>query len=81
MNVILPIPKELESYVESQLQAGNYASVEEYFLALLWHDRHRKEALQAKLTNLLQEGLDSEAEPVTPEYWQHLRRSILGADH
>ncbi len=78
MNVIFPIPKELESYVESQLQAGNYASAGEYFLALLQHDRQRKEA-QAKLASLLQEGLDSEAELVTPEYWQDLRRSILGS--
>jgi len=53
MNVSFPIPKELESYVESQLQAGNYASVGEYFLVLLQHDRRRKEA---------QAGLNSEAE-------------------
>ncbi|NJL90901.1 MAG: hypothetical protein HC916_14740 [Coleofasciculaceae cyanobacterium SM2_1_6] len=53
MNVIFPIPKELESYVESQLQAGNYASAGEYFLALLQHDRQRKEA---------QAGLESDAE-------------------
>lgn len=53
MNVIFPIPEELESYVESQLQSGNYASAGEYFLALLQHDRQRKEA---------QAGLDSEAE-------------------
>jgi len=78
MNVSFPIPKELESYVESQLQAGNYASVGEYFLALLQHDRRRKEA-QAKLASLLQEGLESETELVTPEYWQDLRRSILGS--
>ncbi len=78
MNVIFPIPKELESYVESQLQSGNYASAGEYFLVLLQHDRQRKEA-QAKLASLLQEGLDSEAELVTPEYWQDLRRSILGS--
>jgi antitoxin ParD1/3/4 len=25
--------------------------------------------------------LDSEAEPVTPEYWQDLRRSIFGTGH
>lgn len=78
MNLILPIPKELESYIESQVRSGNYASAEEYFLALLRHDRQYKEA-QAKLASLLQEGLDSEAELVTLEYWQDLRRSILGA--
>ena len=48
MNVSFPIPKELESYVESQLQAGNYTSAGEYFLALLQQDQQHKEA-QARL--------------------------------
>ncbi|NJL90904.1 MAG: type II toxin-antitoxin system ParD family antitoxin [Coleofasciculaceae cyanobacterium SM2_1_6] len=78
MHVSFPIPKELESYIESQLQSGNYASAGEYFLALLQHDQRRKEA-QAKLAGLLQEGLESETELVTPEYWQDLRRLILGS--
>jgi len=76
MNVSFPIPKEFESYIESQLQSGNYPSVGEYFLALLQHDRRRKEA-EARLVSLLQEGLESETEVVTPEYWQDLRRSVL----
>ena len=77
MNVSVPIPKELESYLEVQLQSGNYDTVADYFLMLLQQDQRRKDA-QAKLASLLQEGLDSEAEPVTPEYWQDLRGSILG---
>jgi len=67
MNVNFPIPKELESYVEVQLRSGDYASITDYFLALLQKDRQRKES-QAKLTSLLQEGLDSEAEPVNSAY-------------
>lgn len=78
MNVSFPIPKELESYLEVQLQSGNYATVGDYFLMLLQQDQQRKNA-QAKLGSLLQEGLDSEAEPVTSEYWQNLRRSIFDA--
>jgi antitoxin ParD1/3/4 len=78
MNVSFPIPKELESYLEVQIQSGNYASVADYFLMLLQQDQRRKDA-QAKLASLLQEGLDSEAEPVTPEYWRDLRGSIFGA--
>ena len=77
MNVSFPIPKELESYLEVQLQSGNYDTVADYFLMLLQQDQRRKDA-QAKLASLLQEGLESEAEPVTPEYWQDLRRSIFG---
>ncbi len=79
MNVNFPIPKELESYVEVQLRSGHYASIADYFLALLQKDRQRKEA-QAKLTSLLQEGLDSEAEPANSSYWQDLRTSVLGAE-
>ena len=44
MNVNFPIPKELESYVEVQLRSGDYASITDYFLALLQKDRQRKEA-------------------------------------
>lgn len=52
MNVSFPIPKELESYVEVQIQSGNYANVGDYFLSLLQQDRLRKEA-QAKLARIL----------------------------
>jgi len=58
MNVSFPIPKEFESYIESQLQSGNHPNVGEYFLALLQHDRLRKEAQQC---------LDSEPEMEMPK--------------
>ncbi|WP_434686444.1 ribbon-helix-helix domain-containing protein [Pseudanabaena minima] len=38
MNVSFSIPKELESYVEVQIQSGNYANVGDYFLSLLQQD-------------------------------------------
>jgi antitoxin ParD1/3/4 len=79
MNVSFPIPKELESYIEAQLQSGTYDNIADYFLALLYQDRQKKEA-QAKLEGLLQEGLDSEGELVTSAYWQSLRMSVLGTD-
>ncbi len=77
MNVSFPIPKELESYFEVQMRSGTYATAADYFLALLNQDRQKKEA-QAKLASLLQEGLESESEPVTSAYWQDLRLSVLG---
>jgi len=77
MNVSFAIPKELEAYVEVQIQSGTYTTAADYFLALLNQDREKKEA-QAKLASLLQEGLESEAEPVTSAYWQDLRLSVLG---
>lgn len=79
MNVILAIPEELQTYIEAQIQAGAYASAVEYLLDLVQQDRHRKQA-QAKLEGLLQEGLDSDGEPVTAAYWQNLRASVLGGD-
>lgn len=74
MNVSLAIPAEWEAYIEEQVRSGNYASVEDYFLALLQGDRQRKEARE-KLKTLLQEGLDSAGETVTSDYWQNLRIS------
>ena len=79
MNVILAIPEDLQTYIEDQIQAGAYTSAVEYFLDLVQQDRQRKQA-QAKLENLLQEGLDSEGEPVTAAYWQKLRASVFGDD-
>ena len=79
MNVILAIPEELQTYIEAQIQAGAYATAVEYFLDLVQQYRQRKQA-QAKLEGLLQEGLDSEVEPVTAAYWQNLRASVLDGD-
>lgn len=76
MDVSFPIPAELEAFLETQLQSGDYDSVADYFLALLQQDCQRKKA-QAKLQRLLQEGLDSETEPVTAAYWQNLQISEL----
>ncbi len=79
MNVILAIPEDLQTYIEAQIQVGSYGSAVEYFLHLVQQDRQRKQA-QEKLESLLQEGLDSDSEPVTPAYWQNLRASVLGTN-
>ncbi|MCU0543043.1 MAG: hypothetical protein MUE44_12720 [Oscillatoriaceae cyanobacterium Prado104] len=79
MNVILAIPEDLQTYIEAQIKAGAYASAVEYFLDLVQQDRQRKQA-QAKLENLLQEGLDSDSETVTAAYWENLRASVLDGD-
>lgn len=79
MNVSILIPQELENYIQLQIQSGGYNTVSEYFLALLKQDKQRKEA-QAKLVNLLQEGLNSDSEIVTSDYWQNLHLSALGSE-
>ncbi len=80
MNVSFPIPKELETYIQVQIQSGGYNTAADYFLTLLNQDRQKKEA-QAKLSSLLQEGLNSDSESVTTAYWQNLRQSVLGIEH
>lgn len=47
------------------------------FAYLVQQDQKRKQA-QEKLECLLQEGLDSDSEPVTPTYWQNLLRIGVG---
>lgn len=79
MDVSFPIPKELEAYVVAQLESGVYDTAADYFLSLLQKDCRRK-AAQVKLDSLLQEGLDSEDEGVTADYWRALRISVLGTE-
>jgi antitoxin ParD1/3/4 len=82
MNINLSLPEELQVHVDGQLQSGGYGSAPEYFMDLVRQDRRRKLA-QEQLVGLLNEGLESESEPVTPEYWRNLRASVFdkaGAD-
>jgi antitoxin ParD1/3/4 len=74
--MMIEIPEELKTHVMSRVQTGEYTSVIEYMLDLVTRDRDRTLA-QQKLTRLLQEGLDSEAEVVTSEYWKELQASVI----
>lgn len=76
MNINIEIPDEVRVYVEAQVTAGVYSSIGEYFLDLVQQDQKRK--AQAKLEALLQEGIDSQGQEVTPQYWQDLRSAVLG---
>jgi antitoxin ParD1/3/4 len=76
MNINIDIPDEVRVYIEAQVMAGAYSSVGEYFLDLVRQDQTIK--AQAKLEVLLLEGIDSEGQEVTPEYWQNLRSTVLG---
>lgn len=75
MNINIDIPDEVRVYVEAQVMAGTYSTISEYFLDLVQQDQKRK--AQAKLEAFLLEGIDSEAQEVTPEYWQNLRSTVL----
>ncbi|MBF2005237.1 MAG: type II toxin-antitoxin system ParD family antitoxin [Chlorogloeopsis fritschii C42_A2020_084] len=75
MNINIDIPDEMRVYVEAQLMTGTYNSIGEYFLDLVQQDKKRK--AQAKLEMLLLEGINSDTQEVTPEYWQNLRSAVL----
>jgi antitoxin ParD1/3/4 len=79
MNVMLEIPEDLKRHVMARIQTGEYTSAIDYVLDLVMRDRDRILA-QEKLKGLIQEGLDSEVEVVTPEYWKDLRSSVLEND-
>jgi antitoxin ParD1/3/4 len=79
MNVMLEIPEDLKRHVMARVQTGEYTSAIDYVLDLVMRDRDRILA-QEKLQGLIQEGLDSEVEVVTPEYWKDLRNSVLEND-
>jgi len=76
MNINIDIPDEVRVYLEAQVMIGAYSSIGEYFLDLVQQDQKRK--AQAKLETLLLEGIDSEGQEVTPQYWQNLRSAVLG---
>lgn len=76
MNINIDIPDEVRVYLEAQVMTGAYNSIAEYFLDLVQQDKKRK--AQAKLEALLIEGIDSQGQEVTPEYWQNLRSQVLG---
>jgi Arc/MetJ-type ribon-helix-helix transcriptional regulator len=80
MNVILDIPADLQTHINAQIQAGVYSSAVEYFLDLGQQDRQRQ-SNRDKVTQLLQESLDSDSEVIDPDYWTKLRASIFDGEH
>lgn len=62
-------------YLETEITAGAYNNIGEYFLDLVQQDRKRK--AQAKLETLLLEGINFPGQEVTSEYWQNLHSTVL----
>jgi antitoxin ParD1/3/4 len=73
MNISLPEP--LKQFVEEQVNQGGYSSASEYVRELLRADQKRK--AKEQLEEILSAALQSEAQEVTPEYWQKLREEAL----
>ena len=79
MDICLSLPSEMQPFIEAQVAAQGYGTVDEYFLALVQQDRKRRS--QEQLEALLLEGINSgDVEDVTSEFWQQLRSSVLKLD-
>ncbi|MCU0570928.1 MAG: type II toxin-antitoxin system ParD family antitoxin [Oculatellaceae cyanobacterium Prado106] len=76
MQVNILLPEEVQNYVLEQVAIGGYETAAEYFLALVQQDRQRR--AQEQLEAMLMEGIESEGQEVTPEFWQQMRNSVLG---
>ena len=74
MNISLPEP--LKQFVEEQVNQGGYSSTSEYVRELVRADQKRK--AREQLEDILSSALTSDAQEVTPEYWQKLREEALG---
>lgn len=70
-SISISLPDQLKDFVDNQVGSGKYASASDYLRDLVLQDEMRSspEGLEA----LLQEGLDSEASPMTDQDWQDIR--------
>jgi antitoxin ParD1/3/4 len=71
----ISVPDDMKSFVEAQARQGGYASVSEYFRAVI-HDvqtRKAKQELEAKLLA----GLEGPVTEMTPEDWVSIEREAL----
>ena len=76
MNISLP--ESMRTYVEEQIENGDYGTASEYIRDLIRRDRASKE--QNKLEFLLFEGLNSgEATLMTENDWADIRAAVRGA--
>ena len=73
MNISLPEP--LKRFVDGQIEQGRYSSVSEYMRELIRDDEKRK--AQEQLELLLLEGLQGEAQAMTPEDWSAIRKDAM----
>lgn len=78
MDICLSLPGEMQPFIEAQVVAQGYGTVDKYFLALVQQDRKRRS--QEQLEALLLEGINSGDVEDVPLFWQQLRSSVLKLD-
>ena len=75
MNMMIEIPEELQTHVIARTPDWGLCKCNRFCIGS-GNARSRSAVGSGKLVGMLQEGLDSEAEVMTPEYWKDLRSSI-----
>lgn len=70
----ISMPKAMKSFVDSQVDQGDYSSASEYLRRLIREDQERqwREDVERKLL----EGLKSGSSPMTPKDWDELRAEL-----
>lgn len=68
------LPEALMAFVQDRISTDGYSDATEYVCALIRADR--KERAMRQLEVELARGFSGPSEPVTPEMWESLRRSI-----
>lgn len=75
-SINISVPKQMREWVDSQIEAGRYGNVSEYFRHLI--RKNQAEEAQQRLEFLLLEGLESgDATEITPEFWESKRKQII----
>jgi antitoxin ParD1/3/4 len=72
--VTVPLTDDARDFVDAQAAAGGYTSPESYIQDLIRAEQKRK--AEEKVEALLLEGLNSPAEEVTAEWWDHFRAEL-----
>jgi Arc/MetJ-type ribon-helix-helix transcriptional regulator len=84
MNTLkIPLTETLKAFVETETAAGGHASASDFVLALV--EEAQKKRAWEKAEELVLEGMQTPARPLTDEDWQklyeriHHAKSVIGA--
>ena len=70
----LELPNELQTFVDARIQTGQFASANEYIVALIGAARRGRSSIEAALV----EGLESgPAEEWTSQEWLEIRQRVI----
>jgi antitoxin ParD1/3/4 len=74
MTLNLPLPEEMEKFIDQQVASNGYSNATEYILYLL----HQEQTRIKRIESLLLAGLDS-GEPIqiTEDWWEKKRTQLV----